>query len=160
MEARRAPSRHCRDARAYGDTTTATHGYEYTPPPRHPKPPFPPNPNTNVTPRRPLCVRVPCALFSADIETEAGVASRLGVIYMSTMFVGVICLQTVVPSGAKERIVFYREQASPPASTYCIVTPTVLQHLLYPNPYCFTAAPTVPQHLLYLNTYGAEHILQ
>ena len=32
---------------------------------------------------------------------------------MSTMFVGVICLQTVIPSGAKERIVFYREQASP-----------------------------------------------
>ncbi|CAN0579993.1 unnamed protein product, partial [Laminaria digitata] len=47
-----------------------------------------------------------------DIETEADVASRLGVIYMSTMFVGVICMQTVIPSGAKERIVFYREQAS------------------------------------------------
>jgi len=29
----------------------------------------------------------------ADVKTEADVASRLGVIYMSTMFVGVICLQ-------------------------------------------------------------------
>lgn len=39
-------------------------------------------------------------------------ASILGVIYMSTMFIGVICFQTVIPAGAKERIVFYREQAS------------------------------------------------
>lgn len=30
---------------------------------------------------------------------------------MSTMFVGVICFQTTIPTGAKERIVFYREQA-------------------------------------------------
>lgn len=52
-------------------------------------------------------VRFSCGL---DIETEADVASRLGVIYMSTMFVGVICLQTAIPAGVKERIVFYREQ--------------------------------------------------
>ncbi|CAM9569491.1 unnamed protein product, partial [Laminaria digitata] len=58
-----------------------------------------------------------------DIETEADVASRLGVIYMSTMFIGVICMQTAIPSGAKERIVFYREQASP-RNTYCAATPT------------------------------------
>lgn len=45
-----------------------------------------------------------------DFETEADVASRLGVIYMSTVFVGVICLQTSIPAGYKERIVFYREQ--------------------------------------------------
>lgn len=47
-----------------------------------------------------------------ETETEADVASRLGVIFMSTMFIGVICFQTVIPSGYKERIVFYREQAS------------------------------------------------
>eukprot|EP00752_Nemacystus_decipiens_P004290 g3919.t1 len=52
------------------------------------------------------------SFIDADIETEADVASRLGVIYMSTMFVGVICLQTAIPAGFKERIVFYREQAA------------------------------------------------
>ena len=30
---RRAPSRHCRDARVYGHTTTAMHDNDYTPPP-------------------------------------------------------------------------------------------------------------------------------
>ena len=30
---RRAPSRHCRDARVYGRTTTAMHAIEYTPSP-------------------------------------------------------------------------------------------------------------------------------
>lgn len=39
-------------------------------------------------------------------------ASRLGVIFMATAFVGVICFQTTVPTGASERMVFYREQAS------------------------------------------------
>lgn len=48
--------------------------------------------------------------MGTDIETEADVASRLGVMYMSTMFVGVICLQTAIPAGVQERIVFYREQ--------------------------------------------------
>lgn len=38
-------------------------------------------------------------------------ASLLGVVYMSTMFIGVVCFQTVIPAGSKERIVFYREQA-------------------------------------------------
>eukprot|EP00904_Undaria_pinnatifida_P014208 jgi/Undpi1/9918/HiC_scaffold_28.g12372.m1 len=52
------------------------------------------------------------SFIDADTETEADVASRLGVIYMSTMFIGSICMQTVIPSGAKERIVFYREQAA------------------------------------------------
>ena len=33
--------------------------------------------------------------FPADVETEADVASRLGVIYISTMFVGIICLQVI-----------------------------------------------------------------
>lgn len=47
-----------------------------------------------------------------EVEDEADVASILGVIFMSTMFVGVICFQTVIPAGSKERIVFYREQAS------------------------------------------------
>lgn len=46
------------------------------------------------------------------MKTEADVASRLGVIYMSTMFVGVICFQTTIPAGSKERIVFYREQVT------------------------------------------------
>lgn len=49
-------------------------------------------------------------LFREDIETEADVASRMGVIFMSSMFVGVICFQNAIPPGAKERIVFYREQ--------------------------------------------------
>lgn len=31
-------------------------------------------------------------------------------IYMSTVFVGVICLQTTIPAGYQERLVFYREQ--------------------------------------------------
>ena len=31
VKARRAPSRHCRDARVYGHTTTAMHDSEYTP---------------------------------------------------------------------------------------------------------------------------------
>ncbi|CAM9128278.1 unnamed protein product [Scytosiphon promiscuus] len=52
------------------------------------------------------------SFIDADIESEADVASRLGVIYMSTMFIGVICMQTAIPAGAKERIVFYREQAA------------------------------------------------
>lgn len=47
-----------------------------------------------------------------EVEDEADVASILGVIFMSTMFVGIICFQTVIPAGSKERIVFYREQAS------------------------------------------------
>lgn len=54
--------------------------------------------------------RIVVFVFWADIEEEADVASRLGVMYMSTMFVGVICLQTAIPAGVKERIVFYREQ--------------------------------------------------
>ncbi|CAM9235024.1 unnamed protein product, partial [Hapterophycus canaliculatus] len=54
--------------------------------------------------------RFSLAWLRPDMETEADVASRLGVIYMSTMFLGVICLQTAIPAGAKERIVFYREQ--------------------------------------------------
>lgn len=29
---------------------------------------------------------------------------------MSTVFVGVICLQTTIPAGYQERLVFYREQ--------------------------------------------------
>lgn len=66
----------------------------------------------------------------ADIETEADVASRLGVIFMSTMFVGVICLQTAIPAGVKERIVFYREQV-------CTSAPTPL----YPT---LTAGPPSP----------------
>ena len=32
VKTRRAPSRHCRDARAYGHTTTPMHGNEYPPP--------------------------------------------------------------------------------------------------------------------------------
>ncbi|CAM9674100.1 unnamed protein product, partial [Scytosiphon promiscuus] len=52
------------------------------------------------------------SFIDSDIESEADVASRLGVIFMSTMFVGVICLQTAIPAGAEERIVFYREQAA------------------------------------------------
>ncbi|CAB1108061.1 ABC [Ectocarpus sp. CCAP 1310/34] len=52
------------------------------------------------------------SFIDADIETESDLASRLAVIFMSTMFVGVICLQTAIPAGAKERIVFYREQAA------------------------------------------------
>ena len=32
VKTRRAPSRHCRDARAYGHATTAMHDNEYTPP--------------------------------------------------------------------------------------------------------------------------------
>lgn len=55
-----------------------------------------------------------------DIETEADVASRLGVIYMATFFAGVICFETAIPTGAKERIVFYREQARP---SYCCTPP-------------------------------------
>ncbi|CAM9793211.1 unnamed protein product [Hapterophycus canaliculatus] len=51
------------------------------------------------------------SFIDAEIETEADIVSRLGVIFMSTFFVGVICLQTVIPAGAEERIVFYREQA-------------------------------------------------
>ncbi|CAM9523327.1 unnamed protein product, partial [Hapterophycus canaliculatus] len=47
-----------------------------------------------------------------DLKTEADVVSRLGVIYMSTFFVGAICLQNVIPAVAEERIVFYREQAA------------------------------------------------
>ena len=31
VKTQRAPSRHCRDARVYGDTTTAMHGNECTP---------------------------------------------------------------------------------------------------------------------------------
>ncbi|CAM9823444.1 unnamed protein product, partial [Hapterophycus canaliculatus] len=50
------------------------------------------------------------SFIDAEVKTEADVASRLGVIYMATMFVGVICLQTAIPAGAEERIVFYREQ--------------------------------------------------
>ena len=33
VRARHAPSRHCRDARVYDDTTTAMHDNEYPPPP-------------------------------------------------------------------------------------------------------------------------------
>lgn len=44
------------------------------------------------------------------MEVEADVASRLGVIYMATLFVGVIVFQSAIPPGGKERIVFYREQ--------------------------------------------------
>ena len=33
VKTRRAPSRHCRDARVYGHTTTAMHDNDYTPPP-------------------------------------------------------------------------------------------------------------------------------
>ncbi|CAN0455832.1 unnamed protein product, partial [Scytosiphon promiscuus] len=55
------------------------------------------------------------------METEADVASRLGVIFMSTMFVGVICLQTAIPAGAEERIVFYREQVRPFPIYFCYV---------------------------------------
>ena len=32
VKTRRAPSRHCRDARVYGHTTTAIHDNEYSPP--------------------------------------------------------------------------------------------------------------------------------
>ena len=39
VETRRAPSRHCRDARVYGPTTTAMLDDEYTPP--HTRTPFP-----------------------------------------------------------------------------------------------------------------------
>eukprot|EP00903_Cladosiphon_okamuranus_P018818 g17309.t1 len=73
------------------------------------------NPNYNWM-RMQLAVLIAVVFSSsfidADIETEADVASRLGVMYMSTMFVGVICLQTAIPAGVKERIVFYREQAA------------------------------------------------
>ena len=55
-------------------------------------------------------MRVVTLLCWADIETEADVASRLGVMYMSTMFVGVISLNTAIPTGMQERVVFYREQ--------------------------------------------------
>ena len=33
VKTRRAPSRHCKDARVYGHTTTAMHDNEYAPPP-------------------------------------------------------------------------------------------------------------------------------
>ncbi|CAM9691118.1 unnamed protein product, partial [Laminaria digitata] len=33
VKTRRAPSRHCRDSRVFGHTTTAVHDNEYTPPP-------------------------------------------------------------------------------------------------------------------------------
>ncbi|CAN0064093.1 unnamed protein product, partial [Ectocarpus sp. 13 AM-2016] len=46
------------------------------------------------------------SFIDSDFETEADVASRLGVIYMSTMFLGVICLETAMPAAVKERIVF------------------------------------------------------
>ena len=36
VKARHAPSRHCRDARVYGHTTTAMRDIEYTPPPPPP----------------------------------------------------------------------------------------------------------------------------
>ena len=39
VKTRRAPSRHCREARVYGHTTTAIHDIEYPPPPR-PRPAF------------------------------------------------------------------------------------------------------------------------
>ena len=39
LKTRRAPSRHCRDTRVYGHTTTAMHDIEYTPPARAPSPP-------------------------------------------------------------------------------------------------------------------------
>ncbi|CAM9975163.1 unnamed protein product [Scytosiphon promiscuus] len=59
-----------------------------------------------------VAVIIGSSLIDADFETEADVTSRLGVIFMSTFFVGVICLQTAIPAGASERIVFYREQAA------------------------------------------------
>ena len=37
VKTRRAPSRHCRDARVYSHTTTAVHDNEYTPPPPLPE---------------------------------------------------------------------------------------------------------------------------
>lgn len=48
--------------------------------------------------------------LGADVENEADVASILGVIFMSTMFLGVILFQNAIPVGEAERIVFYREQ--------------------------------------------------
>ncbi|CAM9737972.1 unnamed protein product [Ascophyllum nodosum] len=52
------------------------------------------------------------SFIDQEVEDEADVASILGVIFMSTMFVGIICFQTAIPAGSKERIVFYREQAA------------------------------------------------
>lgn len=71
------------------------------------------NAHTNATLSRAFSTAVTlyCAdIRSKDMETEADVASRLGVIYMATLFVGVIVFQSAIPPGGKERIVFYREQ--------------------------------------------------
>ncbi|CAM9164398.1 unnamed protein product [Ectocarpus sp. 13 AM-2016] len=52
------------------------------------------------------------ASIGGDLESEADVAAQTGVIYMSTMFVGSICMQTAIAAGFLERIVFYREKAA------------------------------------------------
>ena len=44
-ETRCAPSRHCKDARVYGHTTTAVHNNEYTSTPHHSSPSPPPLPS-------------------------------------------------------------------------------------------------------------------
>ena len=52
VKTRRAPSRHNRDARAYGHTTTAMHDTMVTPlPPNDPPPPPPPPTKTALTPQ-------------------------------------------------------------------------------------------------------------
>ncbi|CBJ30625.1 conserved unknown protein [Ectocarpus siliculosus] len=52
------------------------------------------------------------ASIGRDLESEADVGAQTGVIYMSTMFVGSICMQTAIAAGFLERIVFYREKAA------------------------------------------------
>ena len=63
VKTRHAPSRHCRDTRVYGQTTTAMHDNEYT----SPSPPFQPNGVIGKTrPRKALLRASTCPKFSSD----------------------------------------------------------------------------------------------
>jgi ABC-type multidrug transport system permease subunit len=45
-------------------------------------------------------------------ETETDIIGRVGLMYLSTSFVGIVNMMSVMPVMAKERAAFYREQAS------------------------------------------------
>ena len=47
-----------------------------------------------------------------DTSDEGGVQSMVGVVFMTTIFTGIICMNSVMPVRVRERAVAFRERSS------------------------------------------------